>query len=717
MKLSGLGDSDALESVPDSSPSSASSLSPVDLRTPSVLRALPFLNTPSPPTVPTVPAPPQTAKPQTTNGGAFRSRLPRLKKTASLSVATAVKEQKSVESLAERNEGVRELKKVKKERVREEKQPRVTGSQKTRDLPELARLPSVSFPEQTFVHALRLLNNEDWEKKVEALTSIRSLSQHHAEVLLPRLHELCLAIIQEVKNLCSAVSRTAMVTLAYLYAHLGRDMDAQVEITARALLQKLCEAKGFIREDAELALRHMVASVSPSRSLTALSNTGVRSRCTAVRKSTAQLLGRLVEAVGSSRLLSGRREVTDRFIHAVSCLTLDCALEVSDALESVPDSSSSSASSLSLVDLRTPSVLRALPFLNTPSPPTVPTVPAPPQTAKPQTTNGGAFRSRLPRLKKTASLSVATAVKEQKSVESLAERNEGVRELKKVKKERVREEKQPRETGSQKTRDLPELARLPSVSFPEQTFVHALRLLNNEDWEKKVEALTSIRSLSQHHAEVLLPRLHELCLAIIQEVKNLRSAVSRTAMVTLAYLYAHLGRDMDAQVEITVRALLQKLCEAKGFIREDAELALRHMVANVSPSRSLTALSNTGVRSRCTAVRKSTAQLLGRLVEAVGSSRLLSGRREVTDRFIHAVSCLALDCALEVRTNARKCLTLMVSHPDLIKMVERYAPEGDLVAMKDIINKCQSSTLGFQRSFLLFAHVSVPDLFPSSAIS
>ena len=71
---------------------------------------------------------------------------------------------------------------------------------------------------------------------------------------------------------------------------------------------------------------------------------------------------------------------------------------------------------------------------------------------------------------------------EQTSVETLAERNEGVREHKEVKKERVREEKQPRETGSQKTRDLPELARLPSVSFPEQTFVHAFRLLNNEDW-------------------------------------------------------------------------------------------------------------------------------------------------------------------------------------------------------------------------------------------
>ena len=83
---------------------------------------------------------------------------------------------------------------------------------------------------------------------------------------------------------------------------------------------------------------------------------------------------------------------------------------------------------------------------------------------------------------------------------------------------------------------------------------------------------------------------------LLTQVNNLRSMVSRAAIVTLAHLYAHLGRDMDAQVEGTARALLQKLCEAKACIRKDAELALGHMVANVSPSRSLTALVNTGVR-------------------------------------------------------------------------------------------------------------------------
>src|SRR4029434_2210309 len=54
---------------------------------------------------------------------------------------------------------------------------------------------------------------------------------------------------------------------------------------------------------------------------------------------------------------------------------------------------------------RTPSERQTLPLLRTPSLPTAPAVPSPPQTI-----NCGQFRSRLSRLKKTASLSIATAV-------------------------------------------------------------------------------------------------------------------------------------------------------------------------------------------------------------------------------------------------------------------------------------------------------------------
>ncbi|XP_041959564.1 TOG array regulator of axonemal microtubules protein 2-like isoform X2 [Alosa sapidissima] len=354
---------------------------------------------------------------------------------------------------------------------------------------------------------------------------------------------------------------------------------------------------------------------------------------------------------------------------------------------SASDRAGSSTSSLSPVDLRTPSALRALPFLNTPTPPIAHAVPSPPETAKPQTTNQRRFVSRLPRLKKTASVSVATAVTEQKSVECLAGKEE-VRECKEVKKKRVIEKQT---SNTQQIRELPELAKLPPVSCPEEAILQAFRLLREDDWQQKIEALISIRSLSQHHAEVLLPRLHDVCLAVYHEVKNLRSMVSRAAMVTLAHLHAHLGRGMDTEAEGTAQTLLPKAGEASGFIREDMELALGYMVLNVTPSRSMNALINTGLRHRNAAVRKTTAQFLERLAEVMGASRVLSGKKNLTDRFIHSISCLALDSAQEVRTHARNTLAFLASHPDLIKMVDRFAPQRDQGTVRDVINKCQKN--------------------------
>ncbi|XP_041959164.1 uncharacterized protein LOC121718283 isoform X1 [Alosa sapidissima] len=349
---------------------------------------------------------------------------------------------------------------------------------------------------------------------------------------------------------------------------------------------------------------------------------------------------------------------------------------------SASDRAGSSTSSLSPVDLRTPSALRALPFLNTPTPPIGHAVPSPPETAKPQITNQRRFVSRLPRLKKTASVSVATAVTEQKSVECLAG--------KEVKKKRVIEKQT---SSTQQIRELPELAKLPPVSCPEEAILQAFRLLREDDWEQKIEALISIRSLSQHHVEVLLPRLHDVCLAVYREVKNLRSMVSRAAMITLAHLHAHLGRGMDTEAEGTAQTLLPKAGEASGFIREDMELALGYMVLNVTPSRSMNALINTGLRHRNAAVRKTTAQFLERLAEIMGASRVLSGKKDLTDRFIHSISYLALDSAQEVRTHARNTLAFLASHPDLIKMVDRFAPQRDQGTVRDIIKKCQKKNI------------------------
>ncbi|XP_045072162.1 TOG array regulator of axonemal microtubules protein 2-like, partial [Coregonus clupeaformis] len=90
---------------------------------------------------------------------------------------------------------------------------------------------------------------------------------------------------------------------------------------------------------------------------------------------------------------------------------------------------------------------------------------------------------------------------------------------------------------------------LQPLSNPEQALTKTFQLLRSDDWEKKIEGLTSLRALAQNHMDMMMPKLHDICLAIINEVKNLRSAVSSAAMATLGDMYAYLQRAMDSEVE------------------------------------------------------------------------------------------------------------------------------------------------------------------------
>ncbi|KAL2090982.1 hypothetical protein ACEWY4_013245 [Coilia grayii] len=222
-------------------------------------------------------------------------------------------------------------------------------------------------------------------------------------------------------------------------------------------------------------------------------------------------------------------------------------------------------------NLRTPLEQSALPSLGAS---TASTVPTPPQATKPHTNNTGNQTTHKQRTVPQQGAPLQEDVSSQCG-NCCGRRQEGrtVEEVKEMKKT-VREVKQTKERERQQAKKVPQPARRSPVPHPEQTLLQAFRLLSTDDWEKKVEGLNSIRRLCTHHTEVLLPRLHDLCLAVTKEVKNLRSVVSRVAMLTLARLFTNLGQGMDPEVEGTAQVLLQKAGEANSFIREDAEMAL-----------------------------------------------------------------------------------------------------------------------------------------------
>ncbi|KAM6392608.1 LOW QUALITY PROTEIN: TOG array regulator of axonemal microtubules protein 1 [Pluvialis apricaria] len=235
---------------------------------------------------------------------------------------------------------------------------------------------------------------------------------------------------------------------------------------------------------------------------------------------------------------------------------------------------------------------------------------------------------------------------------------------------------------------------LQPFSKPEAALTEALTLLADDDWEKKIEGLNFVRCLSAYHAAILTAKLHETSLAVAQEVKNLRSGVSRAAVVCLGDLFTYLKKSMDQELDNTVKVLLHKAGESNTFIREEVDKALKAMVNNVTPARALCSLINGGQSHLHSAVRRCTAQHLSDIVERMGPERILSGTKAVADRIFPAIARFAQDSSQQTRYYGRKMLFSMMAHPDFDKTLEKYVPAKDLPYIKESVSNLREKGLG-----------------------
>ncbi|XP_038607081.1 TOG array regulator of axonemal microtubules protein 2 [Tachyglossus aculeatus] len=220
------------------------------------------------------------------------------------------------------------------------------------------------------------------------------------------------------------------------------------------------------------------------------------------------------------------------------------------------------------------------------------------------------------------------------------------------------------------------------LSHPELGLMEALQWLSNSDWQLKEKGLVSVRRLAACHPDVLEGRLHDVCLAVTQEVSNLRSKVSRLAISTLGHLFQTMRKHMDQEAEEIARCLLQKAGDTSEFIQRVADWSLRAMVEDVTPARSLSALTAGGAYHRNPSVRKATAEHLATVVEQMGAEKLLSGPRDNTDALIRTLVRLAQDSNQDTRFYGRKMVNVLMSHPKFDMYLKQSLPSHDL---RDIV--------------------------------
>ncbi|XP_034543516.1 uncharacterized protein LOC117815735 isoform X1 [Notolabrus celidotus] len=249
--------------------------------------------------------------------------------------------------------------------------------------------------------------------------------------------------------------------------------------------------------------------------------------------------------------------------------------------------------------------------------------------------------------------------------------------------------KKPASVCKPPTADEIILKELKPLSHPEEGLPLYLGLLSSEVWEEKVKGLQSVQALAQHHPDILKSKLHEVCYAVTEEVKNLRSSVASVAVDTVVYLHVYLQKDMDPLADQTGSALLQKIAQssANAFLLKQAIKALDSLVLNCSPGPVLNVLFGTGLSHLCASVRACTAQKLHMLAADLGAAAIMQSGKTSAQKFLSAVNNMSVDASAEVRRHGLAILEQLALQPNFRALWENIVTQKDRPLLEKILKK------------------------------
>ncbi|XP_043724589.1 uncharacterized protein LOC122671447 [Telopea speciosissima] len=108
--------------------------------------------------------------------------------------------------------------------------------------------------------------------------------------------------------------------------------------------------------------------------------------------------------------------------------------------------------------------------------------------------------------------------------------------------------------------------------------------LDSKDWVLVCEALNNVRRLSIFHKEAMLDMLGNVISSIVKSLKNPRSAVCKTAIMTSEDIFNVYSDCIIDSFEPLLVQLLLKSSQDKRFVCDAAERALVAMTTWVSPT-------------------------------------------------------------------------------------------------------------------------------------
>ncbi|ETM47681.1 hypothetical protein L914_07671 [Phytophthora nicotianae] len=149
---------------------------------------------------------------------------------------------------------------------------------------------------------------------------------------------------------------------------------------------------------------------------------------------------------------------------------------------------------------------------------------------------------------------------------------------------------------------------------PKQELSNVLCQLQSNDWEANFDALSTVRRIALHHASIVdAVKVHAITTGIMKQVPNLRSSVSKNALLALESMCAAFSRTMDMEVENIVPVLLKRCADSNAFVCESAAASLHAVVLKCSTSRVVSALTS-HVSSKAAPIRREVARGIHTLI-------------------------------------------------------------------------------------------------------
>ncbi|KAJ3681279.1 hypothetical protein LUZ60_015768 [Juncus effusus] len=158
---------------------------------------------------------------------------------------------------------------------------------------------------------------------------------------------------------------------------------------------------------------------------------------------------------------------------------------------------------------------------------------------------------------------------------------------------------------------------LTEISDLESCMTTLIARLDSKDWVTICEALNNVRQISIFHKEKLSDHLAVVIQLVVKSLKNPRSAVIKTALMTCSDIFKGYGNLIIDSLDNLLVQLFLKSSQDKKFVCEVAEAALVSMTNYVSASLLVPKLLPS-LKNRNPRVRAKASLCFGRSVPQLG---------------------------------------------------------------------------------------------------